>query len=578
MADCGTSTHQAIEYRGLFDLQDAQIVRAQIDSIDLVAKTADVTLLDDPCEKLSWMPIEDVMFWYHCETSTGTIEDLARGYKAFAVGDMVYMLAIPSRGELPAQTYIVGHVDMKATRMCSVELIIILLGIEHPTLGATNVYAIYSPSLGTLIDIETFENFDESSPAKPDAAFGVYTTAVSDWVAYNFENVVVSVTMPYTLAVSSPFTWNLGSYTDSVDTETVYTGQISTTTAEGDACSGIDTGNEQYHRDYVTTATTATGGHWKHTIDNDRAGCGTFHCSGDQTCAIYWETGSNSSEWEYVFGDGIEYTITDGTTSASFDVPVECSYVDIERFEFTCGTDTFSYDELVFSTVYTQVFGFSSVGAADVTRITNLTETYADGTASRSATGSQLEVVASQVSGTGGNVYARSGAIVTNGYVNLIPGGLSWETPRGSTFIIGNEGVYGILCAFCWKEVYEATWGRLQVEQFNEIDYNVPSGWGGVVTTGRIDTPVTKIPQLITAGAVTFFDEAGIDTNVDVSVTECIQNVDVQRSQAFADVVSQLMDYAYSVVFPPGSEDEYNPSSTVQISQTPYYYLKKKKS
>ena len=98
------------------------------------------------------------------------------------------------------------------------------------------------------------------------------------------------------------------------------------------------------------------------------------------------------------------------------------------------------------------------------------------------------------------------------------------------------------------------------------------------MTTGRIDTPVTKIPQLITAGAVTFFDEAGIDTNVDVSVTECIQNVDVQRSQAFADVVSQLMDYAYSVVFPPGSEDEYNPSSTVQISQTPYYYLKKKKS
>ena len=190
MADCGNSDYQAIEYAGLFDLKGAQVLRAEINTVDPATNTADITLLDE-CEAYASRDVSEVEFFYHCEDSTGTIEDLARGHLAFKQGDVVYILAIPAQGDVAERFYVVGHVDIRGTERCNFSEYL-LIGLDGNDSGNEFLpkftwITIFDVGTGSALDLAAFENIDELSPPKPSSFPCLYGAALS-WIEYNFRN------------------------------------------------------------------------------------------------------------------------------------------------------------------------------------------------------------------------------------------------------------------------------------------------------------------------------------------------------------------------------------------------------
>lgn len=184
MADCGNHDYQMIEYANLFDLRDMQLYRAQIDMVYGTTNTADITMLD-PCPEYSTTPeVLGVPFWYHCDYSTGTLADLAKGYRAFSVYDIVYVLAVPANGSVPARMYIVGHVDIRGTHGCPYEYLFITFGFYFKSIWREYT-TVYDPSSGLKLDLSTFTPKDSGSPAAP-ASLPCATSSMTAWKAYNF--------------------------------------------------------------------------------------------------------------------------------------------------------------------------------------------------------------------------------------------------------------------------------------------------------------------------------------------------------------------------------------------------------
>ena len=70
------ANYDMIELANLFDLDKARIVQAQINSIDSANNCANITFSSE-CVELAGLSVNAVKFFYHCENSTGTEEDLA---------------------------------------------------------------------------------------------------------------------------------------------------------------------------------------------------------------------------------------------------------------------------------------------------------------------------------------------------------------------------------------------------------------------------------------------------------------------------------------------------------------------
>lgn len=195
MADCGSSDYQAVEYAGLFDLKGAQILRAEINSIDPAAKTADITLLDQ-CDTYASKDLSAVGFYYHCEDSTGTTEELERGWMAFKPMDMVAVLAVPARGEVEERFFIVGHVDIRGTKTCMSRDILLIGMYVHLTgdpdplgefvEGTEKWVIMFDCNTGKMFDLASFENFDENSPPKPTEFPCEFNDQFTSWASYNF--------------------------------------------------------------------------------------------------------------------------------------------------------------------------------------------------------------------------------------------------------------------------------------------------------------------------------------------------------------------------------------------------------
>ena len=90
-------THEQMELSTAYDLRYARIVQAQIDSINSAENSASITLSNE-CAELAGKSVDAVKFFYHCEYSTGTLEDLAHGHEAFVDGDFVLALWVCGRG------------------------------------------------------------------------------------------------------------------------------------------------------------------------------------------------------------------------------------------------------------------------------------------------------------------------------------------------------------------------------------------------------------------------------------------------------------------------------------------------
>lgn len=120
MAKCGKFLYELIETLGLSDLRSNIILAATIVSIDRVNNTATVTYDThaDPA-----LPTQNIEFFYHCEFSDGTLDDLMFGNLAFGVDDLVYVVNLPATGETASRLYIVGHRNLRLTIPCINEIL-----------------------------------------------------------------------------------------------------------------------------------------------------------------------------------------------------------------------------------------------------------------------------------------------------------------------------------------------------------------------------------------------------------------------------------------------------------------------
>lgn len=117
MGQCWQFAYDMIEFVDSLDIKDAKLFSAIINTIDRGNNSADITISED-CPLLSGKDLTAVEFFYHCQDSDGSAEDLARSHAAFYTNDEVYVLLVPENGQASERFYIIGHVDIRTTRRC----------------------------------------------------------------------------------------------------------------------------------------------------------------------------------------------------------------------------------------------------------------------------------------------------------------------------------------------------------------------------------------------------------------------------------------------------------------------------
>ena len=187
--------YEMIELGNLFDLDKARIVQAQINSIDSGNNCAAITFSSE-CVELAGLSVDAVKFFYHCENSTGTEEDLANGNKAFKVNEYVYCLWCPATARADERFFIIGHVDIRGTKRCAVgDYIIMAMGLNymwapHATSIEDERYVtIFDAAMMQTLDLDSFVELD-GSPPKPSGFPCLLDDVFTAWVGYNFEAVV----------------------------------------------------------------------------------------------------------------------------------------------------------------------------------------------------------------------------------------------------------------------------------------------------------------------------------------------------------------------------------------------------
>lgn len=185
--------YELIDYFGLFDLANARVVQAQINSINGETNSASITLSGE-CAALAAVDTSEVKFFYHCENSTGTLEDLANGHQAFKADDFVYCLHMPYvSDDMPERFFIIGHVDKKGTERCAIgDYVTMDMGL-NPTYGPNTGIdpterhvTIFDVSRGEVLNLGAFVPLPGSPPAPaslPCLADDTWTA----WIAHNFE-------------------------------------------------------------------------------------------------------------------------------------------------------------------------------------------------------------------------------------------------------------------------------------------------------------------------------------------------------------------------------------------------------
>lgn len=202
------SDYELVELESVFDLKNARIVRGSIVDIDRPNNQAQVSLASE-CPDIT-ANMEQVKFWYHCEDSTGTLEDLEEGHLAFRNNDDVYLLFVPASDHVEQRLYIVGHADIRGTKTCKSHDIILISMVtdanplawdstgahwwepaywgdgfmQHPVLSYVSMF---DTGTGAKVDPLSIPLFDENSPPPPTSFPCLSDQAFLDWLAYNFD-------------------------------------------------------------------------------------------------------------------------------------------------------------------------------------------------------------------------------------------------------------------------------------------------------------------------------------------------------------------------------------------------------
>lgn len=300
--------YELMELLGLKDLRNAQLILATIASINRITKTAAITVTET-CPELAGQDLTEVPFFYHCEYSTGTLADLEKGYRAFIESDLVYCLFVPENQGQEKQFYIVGHADIRQTRLClDKEYLLVKL-----TIGTDLFVTLFDTEEGAKIDLSEFENL-VGSPAKP-ASFPCFQSAMIDWYNYNF---VAPTTSHYVEGVLE-FTGSVLSYINypAVDGSG---GQVNYTGTSGGLID-FDTGNE-FSSGYYTVSeeddiynALPDDVIYDYHSENTKSGIGKYPMGGGQYHA-WWKNiaGSASTEVTHTNHNKAGFVISENVT------------------------------------------------------------------------------------------------------------------------------------------------------------------------------------------------------------------------------------------------------------------------
>lgn len=149
---CDTFSHILAPLDSLGDLEKVVVLSATITSIDSINNQADISYTTTVGVPANYPDLIStaVPFFYHCENSNGSVDDLAKGYRAFDVTDSVYIFHFP---DTPTSTFIIGHVNIPDVRACGEDIIEIKLsamwaGLLRPF---KNYVTYYNPALNSTI-------------------------------------------------------------------------------------------------------------------------------------------------------------------------------------------------------------------------------------------------------------------------------------------------------------------------------------------------------------------------------------------------------------------------------------------
>ena len=185
--ECGAEgnkfSHVLIDLGYSKNIENAIILEAELGKIERFYGTAEITLITEPDGSYPDLITEDVPFFYHCEDSDGSEDDLKKGHRAFANGEKVIILHIPSSDGFDAITYIVGHsVDpfshgnktwtFQYPQKCAPEYVVIRMGIQQRDNSSSSSFEdgwghcfsdafIYIRSIAWVIDLDTMTVVDK---------------------------------------------------------------------------------------------------------------------------------------------------------------------------------------------------------------------------------------------------------------------------------------------------------------------------------------------------------------------------------------------------------------------------------
>lgn len=555
--------YELMDFANIFDLRNARLVRAQIDTIYPDTNTAAVTLLDE-CTEVSALDLTQVPFFYHCDFSTGTLEDLAFGYSAFEPSQYVYMIYAPENADILERLYIIGHVDIRGTRTCCTDLIMATLPYGKLT-EEKHAITIFSPWTGTVLDMATFVNKDELSPPKPASLPCERTEAILNWVAYNFSSPVPVASVNCSSEIVYPTTTTTYSYTCN---GTTYNGDPPLFTT---LCDDLSLGNASHSVTHTSEARNTFG-----TITTLES---SFSCSDPLKvavtggCGFYWQALHRSSTT--VVSNTAQFTIeiTDNITSGVTEIPYSVYFEGSQETTSACDGDSLEVSASIHQRSESG-FDFSDLSGYSFTR-------------ERSRTLGATFVAGSNVPPSDPYVYCTEiplDAMVgtdrletqsSSALENVIWDCVSTPGTDCANFVkIGGCGCYVFLGTFSYtftRNDLTCHTGSMTgiiscgtAAHAKDMYYSVPSActtaspWTGVLPPGYNGSTSVSLYDdpgaedfiefsLIASASVNRFDES-FDLTEDVSITACLAAADYEASRLCAESIMALADWVSAEV------------------------------
>lgn len=218
--------YQKIPFNNIADFEKGMVILGTIVSIDPFNNCAEITLNRDYGLGVD---LDAVPFFYHCENASGTVEELAEGYKAFREGELVTCLFAP--GDDGYQLYIDGHPNKRGTERCEyIEVFKVTLSIGHKeNFGDDFTHVdwvfLFNPQTKAILAAEDITT-PEYIKAEDEAAYSFPAfpnSNIDDWID--------------TYAISGP------AYFDTYITNPVVSSSVACVTANFDAWQIVADGN-----------------------------------------------------------------------------------------------------------------------------------------------------------------------------------------------------------------------------------------------------------------------------------------------------------------------------------------------